>query len=641
MLRLLIATATSALVAFAAQATDTADSIWSGGPIYTMDDALPKVEAVAVKDGRILAVGTADEMMKLKGDGTVLNDLGGRALVPGFVDAHSHVYGVGMQALSANLLAPPDGNVESIPDIVTTLKDWAAANQDVTEKVKIIIGFGYDEATLAEHRPPTAAELDAVSTDLPVYVVHQSGHIGVANSKMLALAGITAESKNPPGGVIERIPGTDQPSGVLQEAAHFQVLFGLLSKLDQKGAEAMFKAGVEMEMSFGYTTADEGRASGSQIAVMSGYAAANKLPIDVVAYPDVLTDAAAALKHSPTYVNRFRIGGGKLTIDGSPQGKTAWRDRPYYVPPPGQRLDYVGYAAVTNDQAMDAIDDAFKNDYQILTHANGEAAIDLFIAGVREATAKYGNPDRRPVLIHGQFIREDQVDALKALRIHPSFFPMHTFYWGDWHREQTIGPARVDTISPTGWAVRRGMIFSSHSDAPVAFPDSMRILSATVTRRSRSGDIIGPDQRVDVITALKAMTIWPAYQHFEEDTKGSIVVGKLADFVILSEDVGTIDPETLDEVKVMATIKEGETVYTRPVDPAGQKKASLQYRPGRGADPFGNMLHRAALMRDATATGRLNPFALPALRAAAQAPHNPACEYDVLFRAVSQPAALH
>jgi hypothetical protein len=218
---------------------------------------------------------------------------------------------------------------------------------------------------------------------------------------------------------------------------------------------------------------------------------------------------------------------------------------------------------------------------------------------------------------------------------------MHTFYWGDWHREQTIGPARVDTISPTGWAVRRGMIFSSHSDAPVAFPDSMRILSATVTRRSRSGDIIGPDQRVDVITALKAMTIWPAYQHFEEDTKGSIVVGKLADFVILSEDVGTIDPETLDEVKVMATIKEGETVYSRPVDPAGQKKASLQYRPGRGADPFGNMLHRAALMRDATATGRLNPFALPALRSAVQAPHNPACEYDVLFRAVSQPAALH
>jgi predicted amidohydrolase YtcJ len=396
-------------------------------------------------------------------------------------------------------------------------------------------------------------------------------------------------------------------------------------------------------MSYGYTTADEGRATASQVAVMQAYAAANKLPIDIVAYPDVINDATDATKHSPDYVNRFRIGGGKLTIDGSPQGKTAWRDRPYYVVPPGERLDYVGYAAVTNDQAMDAIDDAFKNNYQILSHANGEAAIDLYIAGIREATAKFGNVDRRPVLVHGQFIREDQVDALKELKVHPSFFPMHTFYWGDWHREQTVGPALVDNISPTGWALRRGMIFSSHSDAPVAFPDSMRILSATVTRRSRSGDIIGPDQRVDVITALKAMTIWPAYQHFEEDRKGSIEVGKLGDFVILSGDPLGIDPETLDDLKVVETIKEGVVVYTRPTDPAGAKKASLQYRPGAETDPFANLLHRAALYRDATRTGRLHPFALPAMRAAALAPHNPACEYDVLFqamnRAVTRPAA--
>lgn len=642
MLRFAFAAAAAAAFASVgtAQGADTADVIWSGGPIYTMNDALPRAEAVAVKDGKIIAVGASGEVMKLKGEATVLQDLKGMAMVPGFVDAHSHVYGVGVQALSANLLAPPDGNVRNIPDIISTLKEWASANRAIVDDVKIIVGFGYDEATLAEHRPPTAADLDQVSTDLPVYIVHQSGHIGVANTRMLQLAGITAESKNPPGGVIERIPGTDQPSGVLQEAAHFRVVFGMLSKLSPQGAEAIFKAGVELEASYGYTTADEGRATASQIQVMQAYAAANRLPIDIVAYPDVMNDAADALKHSPTYVNRFRIGGGKLTIDGSPQGKTAWRDRPYYVPPPGERADYVGYAAVTNDQAMDAIDDAFKNGYQILTHANGEAAIDLFIAGVREATEKYGNPDRRPVLVHGQFIREDQVDALKALKIHPSFFPMHTFYWGDWHREQTVGPALVDNISPTGWAVRRGMIFSSHSDAPVAFPDSMRILSATVTRRSRSNDIIGPDQRVDVMTALKAMTIWPAYQHFEEDRKGSIEVGKLADLVILSGDPVAIDPETLAELKVVETIKEGVTVYARPTDPAARRKASLQYRPGSETDPFANLLHRAALMRDATRSGRLAPFALPALRAAAAAPHDPACAYDVLFQAVSQ-VALH
>jgi predicted amidohydrolase YtcJ len=250
-------------------------------------------------------------------------------------------------------------------------------------------------------------------------------------------------------------------------------------------------------------------------------------------------------------------------IDGSPQGFTAWRDRPYYKPvgnyPPG----YVGYPAATAEQVVDAIDWAYANNLQILTHSNGEAASDLLIASIDAAVQKYGSGDRRPVLIHGQFLREDQVDSFNRLNVFPSLFPMHTFYWGDWHRDHTVGPELADNISPTGWCVKRGMKFSSHHDAPVAFPDSMRILDATVTRRSRSGDIIGPAQRVDVMTALKAMTIWPAWQHFEENAKGSIEVGKLADFVILDTDPTKIDPENLDQIKVLETIKEGETVYKR------------------------------------------------------------------------------
>ena len=196
-----------------------------------------------------------------------------------------------------------------------------------------------------------------------------------------------------------------------------------------------------------------------------------------------------------------------------------------------------------------------------MTHANGEAASDLLIAAIKDAEASHEPADRRPVLIHGQFLREDQVDAFKRLNVFPSLFPMHTFYWGDWHRDRTVGPTNADNISPTGWLVKRGMKFSSHHDAPVAFPDSMRVLDATVTRRSRSGDIIGPDQRVDVITALKAMTIWPAYQHFEEKEKGSLEVGKLADLVILSDDPTAINPEKLDQIKVLQTIKEGRQVY--------------------------------------------------------------------------------
>jgi hypothetical protein len=172
-------------------------------------------------------------------------------------------------------------------------------------------------------------------------------------------------------------------------------------------------------------------------------------------------------------------------------------------------------------------------------------------------------------------LREDQMDSYKRLEVIPSLFPMHTFYWGDWHREHTVGPQLVDNISPTGWCVKRGMKFTTHHDAPVAFPDSMRVLDATVTRRSRSGDIIGPDQRVDVMTALKAMTIWPAWQHFEEKTKGSIEVGKLADLIILDKDPTIVDPETIDQIKVVETIKEGTTVFAMSAADQPKKSAGI------------------------------------------------------------------
>ncbi|MCB1402084.1 MAG: amidohydrolase family protein, partial [Rhodobacteraceae bacterium] len=217
------------------------------------------------------------------------------------------------------------------------------------------------------------------------------------------------------------------------------------------------------------------------------------------------------------------------------------------------------------------------------THANGEGASDMLIAAIAAAEEKYGPAVNRPVLVHGQFLREDQVDSIKELGIFPSLFPMHTYYWGDWHRDHTVGPENADNISPTGWVRERGMMFGSHHDAPVAFPNSMRILSATVTRRTRSGDILGPAQRVGVMDALKALTIWPAWQHFEEDRKGSIETGKLADFVVLSDDPMAVDPETLADLEVLVTIKDGVVVYEAP---AGEKKTELRDRPFLG-DPAG------------------------------------------------------
>ena len=549
------------LVSCVAGAGQNADTIYTGGPILSMDDSLPRPESVAVREGVILKVGPLAEVMTHRGDATNVFDLKGRALLPGFVDSHGHVVMGGLQALSANLLAPPDGAVRDIAGIQETLKAWAEDNAETVQAVNLIVGFGYDQSQLEEKRPPNRDDLDAVSADVPIIIVHQSGHFGVANSRALSLAGFTAATEDPPGGVIRR-RADGEPDGVLEENAFFAALVGLLGNLGEDGFKAFAKAGAELWARFGYTTAQEGRSMPGTVAVMKSVAAEGGFAIDVVTYPDVLVDREfIAANASRTYQNRLRIGGAKLTIDGSPQGFTALRDRPYYDPvgnyPPG----YSGYPAATMEQVIDAVDWAFEHDMQILTHANGEGASDMLIAALDSATERHGAADRRPVLIHGQFLRQDQVDALNRLGVFPSLFPMHTFYWGDWHREHTVGPALADDISPTGWLMARNMMFGTHHDAPVAFPDSMRVLDATVTRRSRSGDILGPDHRVDVMTALKAMTLWPAWQHFEEDRKGSIEAGKLADFVILSDDPTAVDPEKLDQLRVLITIKEDKVVY--------------------------------------------------------------------------------
>ena len=547
-----------------ASAQQTAERIWSGGPILTMNDKAMRAEAVAVAGGKIIAVGRRSDVMKLKGPATQLVDLEGRTLVPGFVDAHGHIVVGGLQALSANLLAPPDGKVQDIASLQQTLRDWVQKNAAAVEKTKVIIGFGYDNAQLKELRHPTKEELDAVSKDIPVLIVHQSGHLATVNSAMLKEIGYDAGTKDPAGGVIQRKPGSTEPNGTLEETALFAAVPVVLGRVGPEGMKAFAREGAKLWARFGYTTAEEGRSTPQVVEMLKQVAAEGGFANDVNTYPDVLIDRAyIQANQSPAYTNRFRVAGAKLTIDGSPQGFTAWRDQPYYKPVGNYPKGYSGYAAASAEDVMGAVQWASENGIQVITHANGERASDLLIAAHRAAQARFPKAqDLRPVLIHGQFLREDQLDSFKALGVIPSLFPMHTFYWGDWHLEHTVGPQAGMNISPTGWALKRGMIFSSHHDAPVAFPDSMRVLDATVTRRARgSGRIVGPEQRIDVITALKAMTIWPAYHHFEEATKGSLEPGKLADFAVLSKDPTAVEPTTIADIKVTETIKEGKTIF--------------------------------------------------------------------------------
>ncbi|PSV28238.1 amidohydrolase [Photobacterium sp. GB-27] len=553
----------AAVTTLPAKLVHHADTIYSGGDIITINDKQPEVEAVAVKNGKILATGSLSDIEKHKNAETNIVDLKGNTLIPGFVDAHGHVFNVGLQALSANLLPPPDGEGRDINSLIELTNQWHKDFPERSDKVGWIIGFGYDDSQLTEKRHPTAEDLDKISTELPVILIHQSGHLAAVNNKALEVAGVTDKTEDPEGGVFVRKKGSQQPNGTLEENAFYYVLGKVLANMSNEDNEKIFKAGMELYSQFGYTTGQEGRAFPNIMPIMQKVSEEGNSPIDVVAYPDIViaSQTISGPYLSNDYKNNFRIGGAKLTIDGSPQGKTAWLTQPYFEPPKGKDGSYVGYSAISNNDTFKYVDQAFENNWQILAHANGDAAIDVFIAAVKQAEDKYGKKDRRPVLIHGQTIRPDQINSLKELGIFPSLFPMHTYYWGDWHRDSVLGPERAEFISPTKTVYDKGIKFSSHHDAPVALPDSMRVLSATVNRRSRTGDIIGPTERVSPLIGLKAMTIWPAYQHFEEDKKGSIEVGKEADFVILSDNPLKIDPLKIEDIKIQATINDGKTVY--------------------------------------------------------------------------------
>lgn len=257
------------------------------------------------------------------------------------------------------------------------------------------------------------------------------------------------------------------------------------------------------------------------------------------------------------YVGGLRIGGIKLTIDGSPQGRTAWLHDPVPVPPPGKAADYRGYPAIDLTLLKAKFADAAANNWQVFVHVNGDEAVQTLIDDVAAA----GLGGKRTIAIHSQVTRAEQLDQMAKLDIQPSFFANHTWYWGDWHRDVALGPKRADFISPQASAWAAGLRPSAHNDAPVVPPDIMRLIWSSVNRRTQSGDILGPLERIPVYRALQQVTINAAWQIHEEASKGSLEVGKQADFVVLNSNPLTSDPAQLAAIKVRATFNDGETIF--------------------------------------------------------------------------------
>ncbi|MEP2829428.1 amidohydrolase [Parvibaculum sp.] len=535
-------------------------TVYRGGTIRTMNEETPLAEAVAVRGGHIVAVGTEAEVAARAGGDARIVDLEGRTMLPGFIDCHGHISITALLMGFRNLAPRPAGPIGCIADIQRELVLYR--DETGGGRGGWLLGASYDDSLLEEKRALTCADLDEVSTEQPILVYHASLHVVVVNSNALSLLGIGADTPDPQGGVIRRWPGTKEPNGILEEGA----ISLALPRLPQPSADELLVLLDKVQdqyAAWGITTAQDGATRRPDYDLLTLAASRDRLRLDIVAYPffthmDDLANGDIEMRRD---YNGLKFGGVKLMLDGSPQAKTAWLTKPYEVVPPGFAPDYSGYRIVDDDTAAKLVDDAFGNGWQVYAHCNGDAAADQFIGAIGKATEKYGPADRRSTVIHAQTLREDQLDLMAKLGVMPSYFVSHTFYWGDWHRDSVLGPERGARISPVRSTIDRGMRYTLHNDSPVVPSDCRMLLWAATNRKTRSGKVLGGEQRITAHEALRGITIDAAYQHFEDDLKGSIEEGKFADFVILKEDPETIATDALLNLTVVETIKRGETIY--------------------------------------------------------------------------------
>lgn len=522
------------------------DTLFYGGDIVTMagngPDSVPP-QALLVRGGQIACVGALDEARAQAAPGAREIDLQGRCLLPAFIDAHGHIVNFADSLRFVSL-----ADARSFEDIKRLLRDFKTSMR--IAPAAWVVGFGYDHNFLKEHAHPDRAMLDDALSENPVIISHASGHMGVANSLALAATGIDATAPDPAGGLIGREADGKTPNGYLEEKAFMAIGAKLPGPSRAELKEALDRA-QDIYLSYGITTAQEGIAKAREIDALKGA----RLKMDVVAYvdmkecPEILRSEAA---YVGTYQDGFKIGGYKIFLDGSPQGRTAWMTKPYL----GVQKDYVGYPIYTDEQVRAFVKKAREAHAQLLCHCNGDAAAAQFITAHEEPAAY------RDVMIHAQLAREDQLPAMKEMGIIPSFFVAHTYYWGDTHVEN-FGMERAERISPAKAALEAGLPFTFHMDTPVLAPNMLDVLYCAMNRVTRSGVTLGADQRLTAWEALLGVTRNAAYQYFEEDSKGTLEAGKRADLVVLSANPLKTPKEQMRSVQVVETYKDGVCVYQK------------------------------------------------------------------------------
>ena len=526
--------------------------IYYNGDIITLTE-YKNVECVYEKNGFVEYVGSISHVKEICNENDEWVDLCGKTLCPAFIDSHSHITSLANTLRLCNL-----SKAECFEDIKNMLIKFK--NERNISDDNFIIGFGYDNNFLIEKKHPDKKLLDEVGEN-PVLITHSSGHMGVVNSKALSIFNITENSKNPEGGIIGRYENSKEPNGYLEETAFINIAKNIPDANEEEKIK-LFKEAEKIYIENGILTVQEGFAKESEAKFLYELSKKGLIDVDVVMYADMKDNSNIINEYSnilKKYENNLKLGGYKIFLDGSPQGRTAFLRKPYK-----DSNDYKGYPVYKDEEVEKFFEKALNENIQILAHSNGDGASEQFINCYKKAIEKEGEKHIRPVLVHGQLLGIDQLDDIKKLNIIPSYFVSHVYYWGDIHKIN-FGIERAERISPINSTIKKDILFTMHTDTPVIMPNLIEEMWCAVNRITKQGEVIGECEKIDVLNALKGITINAAYQYFEENTKGTIEKGKFADFVVLSENPFNVEKENIKDIFVIKSIKRGKVLFDKNI----------------------------------------------------------------------------
>lgn len=535
-------------------------ALYFNGTILTMEDTQPTVEAVLTQGDRIVAIGPERRLRAGMGAGVTEFDLQGCTMLPAFIDPHGHFPDPGfIQLFRVDLASPPRGDCLDMATALSRLR----AKAELTPKAEWVMGVLFDNTAIAEGRMPTRTELDAVSTDHPVWVIHASGHNGVANSCALDLQGVTDETPDPPGGRFGRDPETGELTGLIEGLSAMGRMGATGFLIDRPRFWQGFDACRDEYLSHGVTFAQNAWVTRDLLDHFGSLPVGKDPGIDVLLLPiaELEPDLSAGPNardwpHTPW----ISLGPRKLFTDGAFQLQTAYLSEPYFKPVNGEAPR--GAIYTSRDDLFAEVDKLHRLGVQIHCHCNGDEGSENFIDAVEAALKAHPSDDHRHTVIHGQVLREDQMKRMVQLGMTVSFFSAHIHFWGDRHYDTFLGPDRAERISPAATAERLGLRYTIHNDASVTPTRPLHLAHCAVNRKTASGRTLGEGERISVISALKAQTIEAAWQVFQENERGSILPGKLADFVILDQNP-LENKEHLTDCVALQTVRRGASVFAK------------------------------------------------------------------------------